>query len=163
MQGDEPIVEPKEAVDFLRNKVPLKSKTVNRLVRSARKRGILTSASFAADLRGLIDEEVRVIVQEGATVEESVSRINNVIEGIGLDPVSPGRLQTIMRTNVNAAYNAGRVEMLKDPAIAKAFPFLIYRTMEDNRVRPEHRKMNGKAYRLKHPIWRVWFPPNGFN
>jgi len=159
----EPIVEPADAVRFLRDKVPLKSKTVERLVRSARKRGVLTSATFASDLRGLIDEEVRVVVEEGAPVGQAVDRIAGVIEGAGLDPVSPGRLQTILRTNVQTAYNAGRLEMLKTPAMKKAFPFLIYRTMEDGRVRPSHVRMNNKAYRIGHPIWRVWTPPNGFN
>jgi SPP1 gp7 family putative phage head morphogenesis protein len=158
-----PIVEPVDAVRFLRDKVPLKSKTVERLVRSARKRGVLTSATFTSDLRGLIDEEVRVIVEEGVPVGDAVDRISGVIEGAGLDPVSPGRLQTILRTNVQTAYNAGRLEMLNTPAMKKAFPFLIYRTMEDGRVRPTHRKMNNKAYRVGHPIWRVWTPPNGYN
>lgn len=162
-EADAVIVDPTDAVEFIRNRVPLKSKTIERLIRTARKRGVVTSASFAADARELIDEGVREIVEEGVPLEDAASHIREVFEQAGMTGPSPHRLNTILRTNVQTAYNAGRWEMLKDPAMREAFPYLIYRTMDDDRVRDTHELMHNKAYRIEHPIWRVWFPPNGYN
>jgi hypothetical protein len=163
IQGGVGLVEPKEAVDFFLNKVPLRSRTAEALVRASHKRGLLTSATIAADFRALFDEGVREIIQEGVPQGEAASRLRNILEQAGMGKVSQGRLAMIMRTNAHTAYNAGRKEFYSQPAIRAAMPYLIYRTMDDNRVRESHEPMDNKAYPQTHPIWRIWTPPNGYN
>lgn len=163
VQGAPPFVEPVEAIEFMRNLVPLKSATVASLVRNARRNGISASATFLGDLRALAAESVREVVAEGLSLTAAERQLRRDFESFGLSGVNPHRLETILRNGVNTAYTAGRLELLKDPDIRAAMPFLIYRTMEDSAVRPTHVVMNDKAYRHEHPIWRVWLPPNGHN
>ncbi len=39
---------------------------------------------------------------------------------------------------------------------------LKYSTVDDDRVRPEHRLLDGVTKPASDPFWDVWYPPNGF-
>lgn len=41
-------------------------------------------------------------------------------------------------------------------------PMYTYLTAGDDRVRPAHAVMHGVTAPLDHPMWRVWWPPNGY-
>jgi SPP1 gp7 family putative phage head morphogenesis protein len=45
---------------------------------------------------------------------------------------------------------------------ADLFPNLEYRTVGDDRVRDDHRDLDGVIKPLNDPFWDQWFPPNGF-
>lgn len=40
--------------------------------------------------------------------------------------------------------------------------WLVYQTMEDDKVRPEHAAMNLIKLPVEHPFWLTYFPPNGW-
>ena len=42
------------------------------------------------------------------------------------------------------------------------FPWLQYQTKEDNRVRPEHDRLNGLILAADDPFWSQYYPPNGW-
>lgn len=42
------------------------------------------------------------------------------------------------------------------------FPNLVYRTVGDSRVRPEHAALNGVIKPIDDPFWRTYYPPNGW-
>lgn len=42
------------------------------------------------------------------------------------------------------------------------FPNLVYRTVGDGRVRPEHAALNGVIKPIDDPFWRTYYPPNGW-
>lgn len=72
----------------------------------------------------------------------------------------PKRLELIYQVNTRQSYAAGRwarIERTKD-----RFPFVMYRTMRDERVRASHRPWDGLALPVDHPFWRTHFPPNGW-
>ena len=72
-------------------------------------------------------------------------------------------IETVLRTNLNGAYNQGRLEMFNDPDIGDFVEGYEYNALMDGRQRPSHGAMNGKRYRKSNPIWQVWIPPNGYN
>jgi SPP1 gp7 family putative phage head morphogenesis protein len=74
---------------------------------------------------------------------------------------SPRRLQTILRTNLQTGYAAGRWQRFVDNANAR--PYLQYVAVMDGRTRPSHARLNGKVFPIDSPVWRVIGPPNGFN
>ena len=43
------------------------------------------------------------------------------------------------------------------------FPFLEYRTANDNKVRTSHRELNGKVLPVDSPFWDKYYPANGWN
>ena len=45
---------------------------------------------------------------------------------------------------------------------ADIYPNLVYRTVGDHRVRPEHEMLNGIVKPINDPFWRTYYPPNGW-
>lgn len=74
---------------------------------------------------------------------------------------SPARLQTIYRTNMQAAYAAGQWDDIQDQA--DLAPYLMYDAVDDARTRPEHRAWDGVVLPVSHPWWQTHYPPNGWN
>jgi SPP1 gp7 family putative phage head morphogenesis protein len=71
------------------------------------------------------------------------------------------RLQLIYDVNLRQSYAAGRwsrIERLK-----QRFPFVMYRTMRDERVRKSHQEWDGLALPVESDFWRTHYPPNGWN
>lgn len=75
--------------------------------------------------------------------------------------LTPWRLDTIYRTNLQSAYQAGRYRQMLENAPYR--PWWMYDAVNDSRTRPSHAAMDGKIYRFDHPIWDRWHPPNGYN
>lgn len=42
------------------------------------------------------------------------------------------------------------------------YPNLVYRTVGDSRVRPEHEALNGVVKPIDDPFWKTYYPPNGW-
>lgn len=72
-------------------------------------------------------------------------------------------METIFRTNVQAAFAGGRYAAMFRPDMVELYPFVRYRAILDTRVRPEHRELHGKVFRKDDPYARRYFPPLGFN
>ena len=70
---------------------------------------------------------------------------------------------TVFRTNIQSAINDAQWQMMHDPAILAEVAYLEYVTMEDTRVRATHRKMHGVIRPVDDPVWKIWYPPNGYN
>jgi SPP1 gp7 family putative phage head morphogenesis protein len=89
-----------------------------------------------------------VEITDPATGESRITRFDN------------RRLQLIYDVNVRQSYAAGqwaRIERNK-----ARMPFIIYRTMDDDRVRPEHAAWNNLVLPVDHPFWQAHFPPCGW-
>jgi SPP1 gp7 family putative phage head morphogenesis protein len=71
------------------------------------------------------------------------------------------RLETIYRTNLQTAYQAGRWQAFDDNSSDR--PYLMYVAVMDDRTRPSHAEMNGQIFPADDPIWDTHYPPNGFN
>lgn len=70
------------------------------------------------------------------------------------------RVRTIVRQNVQSAYNASRyIKQLQDVDFA---PYFRYKAVMDDRTRPEHRALHNKIFRYDDPVWSTIYPPNGW-
>jgi len=75
--------------------------------------------------------------------------------------LTPWRMETIFRTNVQTSYTTGRYKQMVDQK--DAFPFWEYDAVNDSRTRPSHAALDGKIFPADHPFWDTWYPPNGYN
>lgn len=79
---------------------------------------------------------------------------------------------------VNATYNVHYLNAEYNHAVASSqmaanwqgymeniavAPWLKYQTAGDERVREEHRGLDGTVKRKDDPFWKTWYPPNGWN
>jgi SPP1 gp7 family putative phage head morphogenesis protein len=70
-------------------------------------------------------------------------------------------LQTEYQTAMLTGESAATYSRLM--AQAETFPYWEYKTVGDNKVRPEHQALEGLILPFNDPIWKVLFPPNGWN
>ncbi|MGL5344806.1 MAG: phage minor head protein [Plesiomonas sp.] len=72
----------------------------------------------------------------------------------------PRRLDTIFRTNMQSAYNAGRYREQKANAAHR--PFLERVAIMDGHTRPKHAVLNGFVAPIDSPVWGFLYPPDGY-
>ncbi|MDB5802276.1 MAG: phage putative head morphosis protein family [Rhodocyclales bacterium] len=74
--------------------------------------------------------------------------------------LSPHRLATIYRTNMQTAFSAGRYKTQLDDVTNR--PYWQRVEVMDARTRPSHRVVNGMTFRADDPIWKWFYPPDAF-
>jgi SPP1 gp7 family putative phage head morphogenesis protein len=115
-------------------------------------------------------------LKKGTTFEDFKKQISPVLErrgwlgrGMIVDDetgeiegkrLTPRRLDTIFRTNMQSAYMAGRyAEQMQQ---TDTHPYWEYVAVLDSRTRPAHRALAGFVYRYDDPFWQTFYPPNGY-
>lgn len=79
------------------------------------------------------------------------------------DAPPPSYLNTNLRTASTSSYHAAQYIRLQDDSIKDLYPAYQYKTLEDNRVREDHRRLHNMIWLNNDPVWnRIW-PPNGWN
>jgi SPP1 gp7 family putative phage head morphogenesis protein len=119
----------------------------------------VASQTLLSDVKNAIAKGI----ETGATVADLASGINDLFETRGWTPLRPWHLDTVVRTNIQTAFQAGRYAQQTDPAVLDAAPFWQYHAVMDGSTRPAHAALNGKVFRADNPFWKTWYPPNGFN
>jgi SPP1 gp7 family putative phage head morphogenesis protein len=169
-----------EAIKFFRDKGLVISPTSWRDVWAEEHVYAFTVARVAAmDVLEDIRMEVDRAIEAGVTLDDFKDTLNETLARKGwLTPpgglprevlpdgtvrkrLTPWRLETIFRTNVQSAYNTGRYKQMLENAPRR--PWWMYDAVGDARTRPSHAAMDGRVYRFDDPVWDKWYPPNGFN
>lgn len=178
-------VEPKQAIEFLRQKKMLASKVLAKEIHdSALARATTIARLTSLDMTKDIYQSLETAMREGKGFhtwkKELVSEFERKgwifgkepsIRGIDgnllADPKTgeyfgtPRRLNTIYRVNMQSAYSAARYQRLRDNVDNR--PYWQYSAVGDARTRPAHLALSGKVYRYDDPFWATFYPPNGFN
>jgi len=109
-------------------------------------------------------------IKEGKTIKEFINIATNKMESyvkqgvISEDEMySSARLETIIRTNVNEAFNFGLRNYYESPDIKGFVEAYQYSAILDDRVRPNHAILDGKVFKITNPDIEKITPPNGYN
>lgn len=127
-------------------------------------------ADALQEIRGSLDQAL----EKGETFSQWQDNLIPELERLGLwgkhqlvneltgevKTLSPRRMDTIFRTNVQAAYMAGRYQRQLENAADR--PYWQYVAIMDGRTRTSHAALHGKVFRYDDPVWRTIYPPNGF-
>lgn len=124
----------------------------------------MSSHDLLADTRRIIDRGPA----EGMATDRIAAGLEERLRGAGWwgskDGVllgSPYRVRTILRTNIQTAYSAGRYRRQRETV--SDLPYWRYSAILDSKTRPSHAELDGVVYRADNPIWQTIYPPNGFN
>ncbi len=101
-------------------------------------------------------------LQNGSAYQDFAQGIRDESLTLGIEPSSPAYLETVFRTNIAAAYGAGRLSQIRSPAVIAARPFVQFRATMDSRTRDEHADLNGMVFRQSSD-WTKFAPPLDFN
>lgn len=150
-----------EAIAFFRNKIPLTPAMFRQLTTDAKTKAFTVADTarmdVITDLYGAIDRAIA----DGTTIADFKKSVQGIMARRGWDGLAPYRVDTIYRTNIQQAYQAGHYAQLKE--VSGRRPYWQYVAVMDGRTRPAHARMNGKVFRHDDPFWATSYPPNGFN
>ena len=118
----------------------------------------VTNANLLAEVKG----EIEKALSQGMTIKDFRKSVDSLFEKRGLTKLAPHRIDTIFRTNMQGAYQAGRYRQMTNPVVLAARPYWRYVAIIDASTRPEHAALHGKIFRFDHPFWDKWHPPNGY-
>jgi SPP1 gp7 family putative phage head morphogenesis protein len=128
------------------------------------KRQAFTIAGVEHDrIMQAIKEAVAEAIQENSTIAEIEIAAMQAFHRYGITDQISYHAETVFRTNICTALNDAQWEALESPDNRDAVAFLQYETRFDLRVRDNHAKMHGVIRPPDDPIWKVWWPPNGYN
>ncbi len=112
--------------------------------------------------RGIIDKITKVR-ESGGNLKDFRNQFTQFTDDLGISRFTPHRIETIYRTNINSAYQAGFDQEIEDDPFANDLVVAFrYDAVNDSRVRPTHEKMEGVFARTD-PFWNTHTPPNGYN
>jgi SPP1 gp7 family putative phage head morphogenesis protein len=132
----------------------------------AQERAFFVTADITKRTIGDIRQAVVDELNQGASLKGFQNRIANIVDAGSL---GTAHLETIYRTNIQAAFRDGRETLANHPAVDRAFPYQQYVNVHDDRTRPEHKALetlglNGTAvYRRDDPFWDYFTPPWDYN
>ena len=154
-------------------------------LRGWRARGLMSPEEFAKMLgdyeqrsekaRKLMLDQVQVLVRarlddaisNGTSFKEFAQQIQEGTAKLGLSAQDPQYLSTVYRTNIQAAYGAGRFRAITDPDVIDARPYVQYRTVGDAVVCPRCDALDGikhsACYSAHGDAYHDIAPPNHWN
>jgi len=112
-------------------------------------------------LRELAKKRIGEALAGNMTVRETAAAIRNDQIALGVSPNSHDYLDLVARNAVATAYGHGKWVAANDPAIRAARPFWQYLTVNDGRVRPNHRALHERVFRIGTEEHALYFPPLG--
>jgi SPP1 gp7 family putative phage head morphogenesis protein len=113
----------------------------------------LRSGKTNADIIYALDkffDQYKVMQKTGAGTEQAINEI-------------PSRLETVVRTQFNDAYNQGRLSMMQDEDVKDMIEAYQYSAINDDRITNICAELDQKIYKVNNPIWASILPPNHFN
>lgn len=167
-----PKLDPKEAIDYLTRKRPILRRNLRAYMRRAFTVTGVEKERVLAEVKMVLETGIA----RGATIQGMMGEIDQVFVKyvptgeIRVDPETgkatvrgPGRLETIVRTNLSEAYNSGRMALYSDPDVVDVIEALQYSSIIDSRTTEFCRRYDKFTRPPSDPIWGTITPPNHFS
>ena len=149
---------PLEAIAYWGGKVPVTKSEWNALSDEAKTRAFVVAGLAKGDVLDAVQASLGEALAQGQTLAQWKKGV--AAQGLAGLGFSDTRLETIFRTNLQSAYQAGRYAQMR--RVADDRPYWRYTAVNDSRTRPTHRGMHGLTYPADHPFWDTYYPPNGY-
>ena len=150
----------KEAQAFWADKRIVTPEEWKDLSELARARAFSVSGVSARDMLEQVRAAITEALEQGETLADFKARFADIVEAKGWTGKRAWRVDTIFRTNIQTAYQAGRYVQMKRAAVTR--PYWRYVSVADSRTRPSHAALHGLVYPADHSFWSTFYPPNGF-
>jgi SPP1 gp7 family putative phage head morphogenesis protein len=150
----------KDAVDFWESKVKLSPSGYRKLSDEAKMKAFAVAGIAKGDELETVYNALSQAIEGNINFEDFKKQCSTIFEKRGWTGISSWRVDNIFRTNVQAAYMAGRWKQAS--AASNLRPYGQYSAINDKRTRPTHTAMHGVVYPLDHSFWDTWWPLNGF-
>jgi SPP1 gp7 family putative phage head morphogenesis protein len=147
-----------EAVKDFRRRVPMTDPAWRKLEASERRRAFWVATVAQARLVQQALDAVDRAIRDGRTLDNFKAEVGpQLAEAWGRD--DPAHLENVFRTNVMSAYNGGRYEILTDPVVMEARPFLRFDAVGDSRTSEICEELDGTVLPADDAFWATHTPP----
>ena len=151
-----------EAASFFRARVPLTAEEFYELEKQLRFRAFTVARLTELDAINRVKEKLVKVIEEGKTFQQFMTEggEDELLKKAGFHRSNPWYWETVFRTNLQTAYNAGRrLQLLKDPDVL----YYEFVGIRDRRQTEMCRKRSGVVRPASDPWWRRNWPPLHFN
>jgi len=152
----------KAAIANLRDKIDIPTKRWDELLGAVNAQAFTVAGATQVSLLGDLHSAVNAAIQNGESIGSFRKRFDNVVALHGWEYKGKRgwRTRVIYDNNLRSAQMAGRWQQLQQTK--KNRPYLIYNTVNDNRVRDEHRQWHHLVLKVDDVFWDTHYPPNGW-
>lgn len=151
-----------EAIEKFKNMMPVEMERYRKLDEELKPKFFTISRVEGGDVVAKIKGYIEESLEKGTPFQQFKKDVGGLFDRMGLGETDPWHLETVFRTNIQTAYNAGNWEKMNTPEFVDMFPFYRYSAILDSQTRHTHRVMHGFIARRDDPIWEEWWPPNGY-
>lgn len=163
------------AMRYVRDKQVVQRATFDRLSAQAKRRSFTVAGVLSDRMLGTLQDELAKQVGQGTDLNDFQDHIEDRMKDAGflatLQPVEEGgaavltasHVETVFRTNVLGAYNAGRAAQMSEPTTLEKRPVWEVRGVDDHGTRPSHKSAHGMMILASDPVWQSAYPPFGFS
>ena len=110
-----------------------------------------------AEVADALKESLAQALEQGQSLAEWKRNAADIFDKLGVTRLNSWQAEFIYRNESALAYGAGKWASLQK--VKSMFPFWRYSTMQDHRVRPSHRALEGKVFSSDD---KQYFPPIGW-
>jgi uncharacterized protein with gpF-like domain len=134
----------------------------------------VTSMDVLVDVREAVDKALadgislgqfkkdlgKLLERRGWFAPSGVDAEITLPDGTVVKRLTPWRLETIYRANLQTSYSVGRYKQMQE--VKERRPYWQYKSVRYKTSREDHVNQHNKVYHADHPFWDQWYPPNGF-
>lgn len=151
------------ALTFLQRRLALNPDQMQRLMDHYGNEAARITRELGYEVERAAQQAITRAIDRGEHIKEAVATLREAVAGVGeTPPMSPGLVTTLVRTQTQMAYSAGRWTANADAAIQEILWGYEYATVGDDRVRGEHEGLDGTRLPKDDPRWSEIWTPNGF-
>lgn len=149
---------PEEAIRDLVSREPRLAKTAEEVAELYRKEHAFALAwSAEKEITKRVQKEVARALREGKPEPSAVTAIRAIGDW------TRAYANTVYRTNVVTAFEAGNQRQAEEPEVAAVAPAFRFTATLDADVRPNHAAAHGLIAGVNDPVWGRFSPPLGYN
>lgn len=152
-----------ETLDWLNKRLDTSNAQLKRMEKQYDLEALRVTKLASAKLEKALERSISESITGDLSVSQGVGALKQAYQEAGFAPEADYTLEAVFRTQVQMAYSAGRMNAMKDPAIAEILVSLTYNTVGDDRVRENHAEFDGTTRPPNDPCWEAWTPPCGYN
>ena len=130
------------------------------MMRARAEKSFTVSGYTALEVLQEFSDALADAVEQGKTKDDFLKEMNTFLVDRGYEAMNPWKSDTIFRTNIQTAYNAGHFQSMTSPETLRLRPYWQYKTAADGRVRESHAIMHDAVYRADDPCGTSGTRPN---
>ncbi len=157
-------VAPREAIDFLRQKLRLPTATWTDIWQQMHSAAFVVAGAQGDALLKDFHDAVLKAIEQGETLETFREDFDTIVKRYGwsYNGSREWRSKIIFQTNLRMAYAAGRWQQIE--RVKQTRPYLRYVHLDPQaHPRPLHQSWHNTVLPVDDPWWQTHFPPNGWN